>query len=173
MEGSETEPAYLEGVCRELRLPSVQLRGPAGVPKTMVESAVSDRKQYDEVWCVFDVDSHPNLADAKQQALANDINVAVSNPCFELFLLLHYQYYSKPCSRQEVRRKLSRHLPTYDKKINFHQFWPIYPTAKTNHQRLEAWHLTRGTNGNSPSTAVIVLIESLQAHRLKLDGKDT
>jgi len=151
-------------------LPSVTLRGPAGVPKTMVESAVAEKNQYDEVWCVFDVDSHPHLAEAKQQAFANGISVALSNPCFELFLLLHYQYYSRPCTRQEIRRDLKKHLPAYDKKIDFYPFWERYPTAKANHERLEAWHATRGTTGEPPSTAAVLLIECLKGHRLKLDG---
>jgi hypothetical protein len=45
----------------------------------------------DEVWCVFDVDEHPKLAEARDQANANGIQLAVSNPCFELWLLLHFQ----------------------------------------------------------------------------------
>lgn len=76
-----------------------------GVPKTVVELAVKLKKEsegqarrrrdvnlrYDHIWCVFDIDEHPFVPEARQQARDNRIDVAVSNPCFELWLLLHFQ----------------------------------------------------------------------------------
>lgn len=78
---------------------------PGGVPKTLVERATEMKKagereantkkdeylRYDEVWCVFDIDDHPKIADARQQARDNGIDLAISNPCFELWVLLHFQ----------------------------------------------------------------------------------
>ena len=46
---------------------------------------------FDEVWCVHDVDDHPRLDEARIMARDNDISLAVSNPCFELWLLLHFR----------------------------------------------------------------------------------
>jgi len=46
---------------------------------------------YNSVWCVFDVDDHPRVADARQMAADNGIELAISNPCFELWLLLHFR----------------------------------------------------------------------------------
>jgi hypothetical protein len=46
---------------------------------------------YDEYWCVFDVDTHPHLNEALQLARSEDIRVALSNPCIELWIIIHFQ----------------------------------------------------------------------------------
>lgn len=162
VEGAETETQYLNGVLRALDLKSVEVRGPAGVPKSMVETAVEEKPDYDEVWCVFDVDSHPRLNEALEQARANKINVALSNPCFEVFLLLHYRLYTKPCDRREVIRELRKYIPKYDKKIDFGPLWLLHPEAAKNNEALTKWHRSRGTVGNAPSTGVFQLIDRLE-----------
>lgn len=49
------------------------------------------REQYDELWLVLDVDAwhSATLASVAQDALQRRYRLAVSNPCFELWLLLH------------------------------------------------------------------------------------
>jgi len=46
---------------------------------------------FDERWLVLDVDRWPShrLADVCQRALAKSYRLAISNPCFEVWLLLH------------------------------------------------------------------------------------
>ncbi|MFL6120029.1 RloB family protein [Actinophytocola sp.] len=99
-EGEASEPDYINGL---KRLPTIrgntainiEVATERGVPLTLVQLAI-DRATDDEVdecWCVFDVEwpkNHPNLKRAI--ALANDhgIHLVVSNPCFELWLLLHF-----------------------------------------------------------------------------------
>src|SRR3954451_2941209 len=106
-EGEKTEPSYFTGVKRleQASTVDIEIDKAGGVPKTLVERAVAKKKDskravsrdgdpnllYDEIWCVFDVDEHPNLQDAKQQAKANGIELAISNPCFELWLHLHFK----------------------------------------------------------------------------------
>ena len=101
-EGEASEPDYIAAV---KRLPHVQrnvavnieIAPGRGVPLTLVERAVARRSgdpEVDECWCVFDVEwprHHPNLEKALQLADAHGVRVAVSNPCFELWLLLHFQ----------------------------------------------------------------------------------
>src|SRR5271156_3507691 len=104
-EGEVTEPKYFNDL-RHLTRSLIELSiEPGGTPKTLVERAVDLKKaaardakrgkdenlKFDVVWCVFDVDEHPYLAEAQQQARVNGIKVAVSNPCFELWALLHFQ----------------------------------------------------------------------------------
>lgn len=56
-----------------------------------LKDAAKDRgKEYDEYWCVFDVDEHPKLLDAIALAAANGIKVALSSPCLELWFLIHF-----------------------------------------------------------------------------------
>jgi hypothetical protein len=52
--------------------------------------AIEEEAEIDEFWCVFDVEwprNHPGLLEAVQQAQANGIYLAISNPCFELWLM--------------------------------------------------------------------------------------
>jgi RloB-like protein len=103
-EGEVTERQYFEAV---KRLPvvrngiAVEIRPDVSgsSPLTLVSHAMADLREteVDERWCVFDIEAkadrpghHPNLAEAKQLAAANNIRVAVSNPCFELWLALHH-----------------------------------------------------------------------------------
>jgi hypothetical protein len=87
-EGTRTEPGYFEQK-RHLDRSLVKLvLSPGGTPKTLVERAVDLKRaarreakskkdqnlDYDEVWCVFDIDEHPFLPDAKQQARDNQID---------------------------------------------------------------------------------------------------
>lgn len=99
-EGEASEPDYVNGL---KRLPSIrgntaidiEIATERGVPLTLVRLAI-DRAADDEVdecWCVFDVEwpkNHPNLKAAIALAKDHGIYLAVSNPCFELWLLLHF-----------------------------------------------------------------------------------
>ncbi|WP_281388994.1 RloB family protein [Kribbella qitaiheensis] len=101
-EGEASEPDYINAV---KRLPQVQrnvavnieIDPERGVPLTLVERAVARLKsdaEIDECWCVFDVEwprHHPNLDRALRMAKTNGIKLAISTPCFELWLILHFQ----------------------------------------------------------------------------------
>ena len=106
-EGEKTEPAYLKALRRESAVrdgASVDIRvdeGTSGaVPLTLVEAAAKARArssgeegEIDEVWCVFDVEwpqNHPNIGRALAR-VREGVRVAVSNPCFELWLALHFE----------------------------------------------------------------------------------
>lgn len=43
-----------------------------------------DHLRFDEVWGVFDIDEHPNLPEVRELAAENGIELAISNPRFEL-----------------------------------------------------------------------------------------
>jgi hypothetical protein len=89
-EGTVTEPRYFSDVRHiERSLIDLQIE-PGGTPKTLVERAVErkreadgkarklkdDNQRYEEVWCVFDIDEHPLIPEAKDQARANGIELA-------------------------------------------------------------------------------------------------
>jgi hypothetical protein len=161
VEGKITEKLYFKGMCRKLSLRSITVEGPSGVPITAVEAALSRRIDFDEVWCVFDVDDHPRLKEAIHRAAQGGVQVALSNPSFEIFLLLHFEYFSKPCTRAQVRRALKKHLPEYEKHIDFEIFWGAYKAGLINNLRLEKWHQSSGTTGRPPSTGAFRLAEKL------------
>ncbi|MDN5854008.1 MAG: RloB family protein, partial [Actinomycetia bacterium] len=73
---------------------SIEIDPEAGAPLTLVERAVERSRddEIDECWCVYDVEwprNHPNLAQAWRLADRHGIRLAVSNPCFEIWLALH------------------------------------------------------------------------------------
>ena len=70
---------------------------------------------FDEIWCVFDTDEHRHLSQAMEDARQSGIEVAVSNPCFELWLVLHVQEQTAYIHRHKVQR-LSSELGLSDGK---------------------------------------------------------
>ncbi|WP_152990190.1 RloB family protein [Sphaerimonospora mesophila] len=103
-EGRKTEPLYLQQWHRLHRdRIIVVIDDFHGGPLQLVEAARDRReadlreekrrrgKAFDEYWCVFDVDEHRNLDRAIDLALHAGINVAISNPCIELWFILHFR----------------------------------------------------------------------------------
>ena len=78
----------------------------------------SDRDSFeesDEVWAVFDRDAHPNFSEAVTLCEQKGVKVARSDPCFELWLILHESNYDKACTRRDVQRVLESRRSEYDK----------------------------------------------------------
>ncbi|MFF9057435.1 RloB family protein [Streptomyces sp. NPDC014882] len=69
-------------------------------PVSVVRHAAGERARtsdhYDHTWCVLDVDDFAHLDEALRLARAERIDIALSNPCFELWLLLHFRAHSVP-----------------------------------------------------------------------------
>jgi hypothetical protein len=123
-EGACTEDQYFKGLRTDLRsLPvAICLGGEHGEPKSLVRAAIdhqeraprsaSDRwTEYDEAWCVTDVEApvpHDGLAAALKPARRYGVQVALTNPCFELWLLLHFKDVSGYCTSAEAQRALER-----------------------------------------------------------------
>ena len=70
----------------------------------------------DEVWAVFDRDEHPNFDAAVDLCERNGIHIGLSNPCFELWLVLHHQEYNRPESTDVIQSILSKLHPEYDRR---------------------------------------------------------
>jgi hypothetical protein len=113
----DTEEHYLNHWWRKNRLAvNVNVDPRRGVPLTLVKYAAAARRKdrigkgrlgqpYDEVWCVFDCDIHPHLSDALDMAHANGIQVAFSNPCLELWFLLHFKEQMSAIHRHDAQRE--------------------------------------------------------------------
>ena len=179
-EGKVTEPLYFNDIRRlERGIIDLQLV-PAGVPKTVVEEAVRLKKEsardarrdrnlrYDHVWCVFDVDEHPFVPEAKQQAQANGIELAVSNPCFELWLLLHFQDQTAHIERRAVQRLCREHMPGYRKAPPSDALIPRLNEATERAIQLENWQASRDNAAGNPSTGVYRLIQQIHTNNLPL-----
>ena len=116
---------------------------------------------YDEVWCVFDIDEHPLVPEAKQQARDNQIDVAISNPNFELWLLLHFQEQQSALHWKKVPSVLKKHMPGYKKDPPMDQLMPRYSEATNRARRLAEMHARNNNDGANPSTGVHVLTERI------------
>jgi hypothetical protein len=176
-EGEATEPGYFRSLLQELRARSVsvEIKEKSGVPKTLVERAVELKKnaerdakreedaglRYDEVWCVFDRDHHPNLPAAFQQAHANGLHVAFSNPCFELWILLHFQDQRAEIETKAAGSACRKHLPRFTKHITYAELKERYAKALEHAYALEAWQASRENARGNPSTGVHHLAERL------------
>ena len=178
-EGKKTEPLYFRALIREeaLKLVEVVIDDKSGVPKTLVERSIHLKKdaardakregddflRYDAVWCVFDVDSHPNLPEAKQQARDNGVNLAISNPCFELWLLLHFQDHTAFIDRKKLQRACSERMPGYKKEAPYEVLRGTYEEAVARAESLERRHNRDGSPGENPSTDVFKLTTVLMS----------
>ncbi len=87
----------------------VHERRTAGQPRNLVDAAVllrteelprarerRDPRREPEVWCLFDRDEHGEVDTAIAEGIRNGVRVAFSHPCFELWLLLHFQAFATP-----------------------------------------------------------------------------
>lgn len=166
--GERTEPAYFQGVRDHLRNPAVQVRVKAKgcAPEDLVAYARSiadlGGDEFDEVWCVVDVDDF-QMEPAVTAATRLDVRLAVSNPCFELWLLLHHEDWTGPLANAaDARRRLQRYLPDYSKsQVRFKDFASGVPEAVRRGERLEPTACDHRCN---PSSGVWRLV------RLIMDG---
>ena len=136
-EGSKTEPNYLEELKEELGLSSTDVRvcgqECGSDPKDIVKYALrqfSIDSDIDSVFCVFDRDGHTTFdaacahVDQKRKKFPKGkrLQVIRSVPCFEYWILLHFEYSTAPivssrgktageCALSKVRM----HLATYNK----------------------------------------------------------
>lgn len=177
-EGENTEPQYFEGfkhACRN-SLVDIEIASGQGVPMTLVEESKSrmeeardaakrekdDNLAYDSVWCVFDVDNHPYLAEACEKARLHGIHLAISNPCFELWLLLHFRDHPGMKDRKQVKGVLKKHVPGYDKSVRYATYSDGYSNAVTRATTLDKIAEDVGTPGHNPTTGVYKLTELIR-----------
>jgi hypothetical protein len=183
-EGAKTEPLYFRSLRRKLRLKPVEIEivGQGAAPITVVQRAVEMRDarrhevrrgrkdfEYDHVCCVIDVEQpheNPSLLPALNQARDNKISVALSNPCFEYWFILHFADYGKPLIDQDgVVRELKRHIPEYDKAQDvFDLVWACVDQAVRRAKAVKKSHEAAGTarHHRDPSTEVDEVVELLR-----------
>lgn len=177
-EGEVTEPEYLRGlqrVCRNPRV-TIEVAKEHGVPATLVAIAKQYKREatakaaaekddnlaYDSVWCVFDVDDHPALGEASVMARDNDIRLAISNPCVELWLLLHFSENPGMQHRDTIRQKLKEHVPEYDKHVGYATYSVGYSQAVTRARRMDDDARAAQEPHRNPTTGVYELTELIR-----------
>jgi RloB-like protein len=141
-EGSKTEPNYFKEIRAAYRLHTANVEVQPGelgteplqvvqYAKALFESGDRNKqiqpRAFEQVYAVFDRDEHRTYFDALQLAeslngkLRNDnrqpvrFQAMASIPCFELWLLLHFEDVHAPVQRDEVMVRLKNHIPGYEK----------------------------------------------------------
>lgn len=177
VEGAKTEELYLTRWVREHRATvAVAFSNTRGSPLTLVKAAceaarrdrrISEKRGgplYDEYWCVFDRDDHPNMDQAFQMARDNRIYVALSVPCLELWFLIHFEDQTAPIHRADAQSRSKSHL-LCEKSLTddaLGQLVVRYPEAKSRAVALDTKHLGDGTGPfPNPSSGVWRLVDSI------------
>jgi hypothetical protein len=116
---------------------------------------------------VFDVEwprNHPGLGEALHQARENDIRLAITNPCFELWLILHFKDHGAWLDNDGARR-LRRTLDgSPGKSLEPVKYMPLVTDAARRAADLETRHQKNATvfPHDNPSSGMHRVIASIQ-----------
>ncbi|WP_443062657.1 RloB family protein [Streptomyces sp. NBC_00390] len=172
-EGTNTEPQYFEGLSAHLnakavRVLNVKTVGVGADPLRIVAEAERRRDRelksgdgYDEVWCVLDVDRHANLQSACTRARKSDIDVAISSPCFEIWLLWHYEECTGWREGKALLQRLKDKCGFTDKNLPAMFPYSSFPDAVARAERCE---VPRDEHAPpNPYSSVFRLVKKMQA----------
>jgi hypothetical protein len=157
--GERTERDYFDALRSEPWVVVVlRTKVERGAPDDVVALAVQIRHSddYDKVWVVCDVDTY-DVSQAVQRAKEGAVDLALSMPSFEVWLILHI---SDNCpgfnNAQQADDYLRKLLPSWDKRsLRFSDFKDGIPAA------IERARKRGEPPEANPSTAVWRLVELL------------
>lgn len=176
-EGERTEPNYFRAFIPQGSFVfQVDVRGTGYNTIRLVKEARRVSKEarnegepYDEVWCVMDRDQFPveHYNTAIEIAKSRDFFVAYSNEAFELWYLLHFQYFDTGISRQQYIVKLSGHLNRPYRKNDCRMYSILLSSQSTALKNAETLYQKNNKPTDNPSTAVFRLVKRLNDLRSK------
>ncbi len=173
-EGKKTEPNYFRAF--HLSNVNVKVIGIGQNTKSLVKATIDNKLlalsydvEYDQIWCVFDKDDFPDndFNDAIQLAQINSIHPAYYNESFELWYLLHFQYFESAIHRNNYMKKLSQLLGEKYKKNDktvYDKLLPQQKIAIQNAKKLLKSYSSINPSKNNPSTTVYLLVEELNKY---------
>ncbi|ANQ50849.2 RloB family protein [Flammeovirga yaeyamensis] len=184
-EGAKTEPNYFNSLKQDaskkryLTAVDVEVYQPKShSPLGLVREAIIKKKRaltkgnpYETIWLVFDRDYHKHIEEVILMAGENDIRVIISNICFEIWFLLHYEdldvnkHFLK-CGNV-IKHIQQNYVPRYHKNgKNYQQLKETTPLAINRARKMEEV-FERGVlshlkfHEREPYTNVYVLVEYL------------
>jgi hypothetical protein len=174
-DGRNTERAYFQTLKQRLGV-SVELPKDCGgkSPKEVVNKALAKRREErtdsdssgDQFWVVFDDDARDDVAEARSRCANSVVKTAISNPCFEIWLLLHFTDYDRPDDQAEVQRELESWCPGYSRdRQKLPDVAALIENLAGAEQRAAALDNRREAQGNPngrPSTQVYMLTRALR-----------
>jgi hypothetical protein len=174
--GTETEPRYFCSLRRDLKLTTVDVRieGTGQDPLNVVDHTISieDRgktigETFDEIWCVLDVENpneNPGFYKAVNRARGNGIELAISNPAFEYWYLLHFKETDRPFrDAAELIKELRDFVPGYQKSSDMFSILCEYTDVAVKRAVLVLGNRPdQSVEFPNPSTSVFELVEKLR-----------
>lgn len=189
-EGEKTEPNYFESLKQSLpkgvlELTNIDIDGTGKNTLSIIEEAKKLKKKYEEkylrkidnVWAVFDKDSFPankfNNAINKGENSRPKVNCAWTNEAFELWYLLHFNYYNTGIDRGQYQKLLEKEINKSAKtadfkyKKNSKEMFSILnqygsqEQAIANAEKLEELYHDLSFSNHNPCTKVHKLISEL------------
>ena len=182
-EGSKTESRYFNSLKTQYRLSNVKVltrKSTRSSPKDVIKCLDKYKRDNglnkgDELWAVIDHDGRPEkvLNNAAQKAKDEKYRLADSNPCFELWLLLHHKRLNqfrkleasgdnRACSRAES--ELEKLDKSYDKdnkgRLNTSKYISRITTAIQNAKETDTQETPLL---NQIGTRVYRLVESIRS----------
>jgi len=187
-EGEKTEKNYFKEIQESdlndsdlIRIEILESPDGESSPKHVLKRLTDYKKKYpiierDELWLVIDKDrwGEGHLSEVAQETMQKGFYLAVSNPCFELWLYLHYKNVSELSNEEKLQIEENKkyrkwtYLETLLKKaatkysktqIGFPEYIQLIPRAIDNAKLLDTstddrWPQTLGTR-------VYLLVEKL------------
>jgi len=173
-EGAKTEPNYFRQFQANQEVyDSIKIHGTGYNTVSLIKEAIRikneaiQRKEpYIETWCVFDKDdfSIESFENAIRLANQNQIKCAYSIEAFELWYMLHFNFYDSALSRNQYKDKLSELLKKPYKKNDDKMYSLLrdrQSRAMQNAKKLFWQQCSLPLKEQNPVTTVFLLVERL------------
>lgn len=146
---------------------------PTGMLKTMERAWKKNELSEidgDKAYIVLDIDCKPAKIQLvkKLQKKSKNIRFIVSNPCFELWFILHFIYTTRQFKdSKEPKKELAKYIPGYEENKDVSEILrPMLNDAKENLDKLKSYYETLGVEWGSaecnPMTDVVEIMEELE-----------
>ena len=185
-EGKQTEPNYFNGLKKKINekygnkvdvlIPNIEVKGTGKNTTDLVNYTDKfvnySNKRYGQIWVVFDKDDYPD----KQfnQAIKNSsFNIAWSNPCFEIWILLHLKKVINFVPKDKILNELDKEFKKYGlgnyRKNDKNIFKKISKDdnlnkAITNAKKLNDKFKDEEPSKSNPMTTVYKIVEDLKEY---------
>ncbi len=184
-EGAKTEPNFIKNFCHYHKIPTHYyeiLKCPYTTPREIFDYArtqfgILNKEQekynkFTDIVCIFDRDEHISYKSTIQEIIDHNqadnkppITPIVSNPCFEIWYLMHFMEVHHLYERDEVIKILKKeYLPNYEKNTP-NMYEQIMgkekeDLARKNYER-HSQHIHRAMAGETPFCNMVELCQKL------------
>lgn len=174
---NKTEKIYFSELFRNnkkyrVRFTSSTETDPVGIVESAVQYINKEELNFnngDLAFCVIDTDTNSSkqtqISEAITLADSNNIELLLSNPCFEVWFLQHFRYSTKSyLTSDEALKDLQSYIPNYKKNLNIYNTIADKQQLAIKHAKtLEKYHTDLGRKNKTmpcnPSTEIYKIVE--------------